>query len=93
MTTESSGSVASGRPHLVIDVAGRQPIRLDDFVGDTFFVAVADTRTFRVEGAGMPASDGVRFSQKDSATGKDLRVWRITGTADDQFEASTVSAY
>ena len=93
MTNASSGSVASGRPYLVIDVAGRQPNHLEDFVGETFFIAVADISTFRIEGSGALVSDGVRFSQKDAATGKDLRIWHVTGSADDQFEARAVSSY
>ena len=80
MTTSTRESVASGRPYLVVEVSGRQPAELDDFVGDVTFVAVMDTRTHRIEGTGARDDAGVRFSQKDADTGKDVRTWQITST-------------
>ena len=93
MTTSTRESVASGRPYLVVEVSGRQPAELDDFVGDVTFVAVMDTRTYRIEGTGARDDAGVRFSQKDAATGKDVRTWQITSTAAGDFEAQAISAW
>jgi hypothetical protein len=93
MTTSTRESVASGLPYLVVEVSGRQPAELDDFVGDVAFVAVMDTRTYRIEGTGARDGAGVRFSQKDVATGKDVRTWQITTTAADDFEAEAISAW
>ena len=86
-------SVASGRPYLVVEVSGRQPEELDDFVGDVWFVAVMDVHTYRIEGTGARDAVGVRFSQKEAATGKDLRTWQISVVGSGEFEAQTISAW
>jgi len=93
MTYSSGESVASGRPYLVVEVAGRHPADLDDFVGDVVFVAVMDTRTNRIEGTGARDAAGVRFSQKDAVSRKDVRTWQITSTAAGDFEAQPISAW
>ena len=84
--------MASGRPHLIIEVADREPLSLADFVGDTTFIVVDDIRVARIEGIGIQDSDGVRFSQRDGR-GRDLRCWYITGSLDEQFEASPISKF
>jgi hypothetical protein len=93
MSSPRRESVVSGRPYLIVEVSGRHPAELDDFVGDVGFVAVMDIQTFRVEGTGARDDAGVRFSQKDAATGKDVRTWQITSTAPGEFEAQAISAW
>jgi hypothetical protein len=92
MTSSSRESVASGRPHLVVEVSGGQPVDLDDFVGDVSFVSVVGTQTYRIEGTGARNDAGVRFFEKDAA-GKDLRTWQVTATDAGDFEAQAVSNY
>jgi len=93
MTYSSSESVASGRPYLVVEVSGRQPAELDDFVGDVAFVAVMDTRTYRIGGTGARDDTGVRFWQKDAATSKDIRTWQVVVADSGDFEAQAISAW
>ena len=93
MTFSGRESVASGRPYLVVEVSGGHPTELDDFVGEVSFVAVIDVQTYRIEGTGARDQAGVRFSQKDAATGKDVRTWHITLVAAGEFEAQAVSAW
>jgi len=93
MTYPGSESVVSGRAYLVVEVSGRHPVELDDFVGDVDFVAVMDTKTYRIEGTGARDAAGVRFSQKDSATGKDIRTWQVTAGDAGDFEAQAISHY
>ena len=90
--TSNRESVASGRPYLVVEVAGGHPADLDDFVGDVCFISVVDTQTYRIEGTGARNDAGVRFSEKDAA-GKDLRTWQMTATGAGDFEAQAVSSY
>ena len=92
MIQDNNASVASGRPHLIIEVADREPFELADFLGDTAFVAVDDARAHRVEGTGTLEVDGVRFCQKGEG-GRDLRTWLITGAADGQFDASPLGHF
>lgn len=92
MTESDDGPVASGRPHLIIEVADREPLSLEDFVGETTFIVVDDIRVARIEGSGILSTDGVMFNQRDGR-GRDLREWHITGSLDDQFEAAPVGKY
>ncbi len=93
MTFSAPESVGSGRPYLIIDVSGCAPGQLGDFVGETEFLIVIVDQTRRIEGVGSRDAQGVRFYEKDKATGKDLRTWQITMTEKDEFEARTVSNY
>jgi len=83
----------SGRPYLVVEVSGGHPTGLGDFVGDIAFVAVIGTQTYRIEGAGVRNAAGVRFSEKDTANGKDLRTWQVTATDAGDFEAEALSSF
>ena len=93
MTFSSRESVASGRPYLVVEVSGGHPTGLDDFVGEVWFVAVIDVQTYRIQGTGARDAAGVRFSEKDVGTGKDLRTWQVTATDAGDFEAQAISNY
>lgn len=84
--------VASGRPYLIVEVQGRQPADLDDFVGDVAFVAVMDSQTYLIQGVGDRDSSTVRVSEK-RAGGRDLRVWQVTGTGTGDFEATALASY
>jgi hypothetical protein len=92
MTGDINASVASGRPHLIIEVADREPRGLSDFVGETAFVAVDDVLAQRIAGTGTLGGDGVRFCQKNEG-GHDLRTWLITEAADEQFEACPLGVF
>ena len=93
MTFSSRASVASGRPYLVVEVSGAHPADIADFVGDISFVAVIDTQTYRIEGTGARNAAGVRFFEKDGATGKDLRTWQVISTIAGDFEAEALSIF
>jgi len=93
MTLNGAGSVISGVPYLIIDVAGRQPVRINEFVGDVDFTVVKDTQAVRVSGTGVRDGREVRFYQKDRGSGKDLRTWQVSATAEREFEARTISNY
>ena len=93
MTYFAPESIASGCPYVVTDVAGRAPAALEDFVGNIAFTAMKDQQTHQVDGTGAWAGAVVRFNEKDDSTGKDLRVWQITATPTQQFEAQTIANY
>jgi hypothetical protein len=83
--------VASGCPYIVTDVAGLPPTAIDDFVGDLAFTVRKGQQSCRVCGTGGRSGADVRFHQKDSSTGRDLRVWQITATATQGFQAQPVT--
>ena len=91
--TFSAGSVWSGCPYLIVEVSGAHPTAIADFVGDTSFVAVLDTQTYRIVGTGARNEVGVRFFEKDVGTGKDLRTWQVVCTDSGDFEAEPVSNF
>lgn len=92
--TSASGEVISGAPYEVVQVAGRPPQGLLDFVGSAVeFLARRGDVACQVVGDGVEHGSGVRLHQKAGGTGKDLRVWLITETGEAKFEACTESAF
>jgi len=89
MTFSAPQPVASGCLYTVTEVSGHQPDRLEEFVGDTAFIVARDRQTCYVGGTGVRTGRDVRFHQKDAATGKDIRAWRINAGAH-RFAARTV---
>ncbi len=93
MTSSAAGSVASGRPYLVVEVSGEHPQDLDDFVGEVPFTAVADAHTYQVVGVGARTGEVVRFYEKDQPSGRDRRTWQISRDDDGEFLAELLSNY
>ena len=72
--------VVSGTPYQVMDVDGRSPGGLEDFVGAGRFTLDVGHR-YLVCGAGHRTGDAVRFHEKTAGgAGKDVRVWLVTET-------------
>lgn len=90
MTYETPGIVISGVPYAVTEVEGRTPTRLEEFIGETTFVAEHKGSPYVVAGVGSLHDDAVRFHEKvHHGHGKDVRVWHISRGADGfQAEAS-----
>jgi hypothetical protein len=76
MSFTTPESIPSGAARRVLEVQGRYPASLTDFVGDVSFV-IDDEVHHRIQGAGRISGDRVRFHEKDVAGGKDIRVWGI----------------
>ena len=93
MTFKPAEPIASGKPYSVVDVEERSPGSLDDFVGERTFGLNIGTGTSRVHGVGRLDGDSVRFVEKDSAAGKDVRVWRVHSAADTGFVAEQSAAF
>lgn len=91
MTTATP--VASGKPYEVVDVADRAPEHLEDFVGDRAFTIATESGPSRVQGVGRLHGDSVRFTEKDSTAGKDVRVWLIHTYASAGFTAENSGVY
>ena len=95
MNNTAPDAVASGMPYRVLDIAGRPPQSLDQFVGDTHFVVDKVGARSTVRGQGAVRGESVRFHEKggDAGTGRDTRVWTITQTGVGEFVAASVSEY
>jgi hypothetical protein len=77
----------------VTDVSGHRPAALDDFVGEVSFTAVKDEQSCQINGFGGLAGSMVQFYEKDHTTGRDLRVWQVTGDGGREFLAQAISRY
>lgn len=90
MTYPTPEMVVSGVPYLVVEVEGRVPSSLADFVTATRFVVQDGDGTRSVAGEGHHADDAVRFHEKaGDGEGKDLRVWCVR-PGDGGFTAEVV---
>ena len=78
----------------IIDVAGRHPHILTDFIGATTITVSTDGEPRRLVGVGGLSDRGIEFRQKDAAgaDGRDLRVWAITEDGDTTFWAEPHAA-
>ena len=78
MTYPTPKMVVSGVPYVVVEVEGREPADLADFVTATHFVVQDGDGTRSVAGVGHLTEDSVRFHEKaGDGEGKDLRVWCV----------------
>jgi hypothetical protein len=80
MTTQHRNSIASGKPYLVlapVPAAGDSP-SLDAFLGDAEFSIDIGGEPLLISGHGVTHGELVRFHEKSSLGGKDVRVWHIT---------------
>ena len=94
MTFSSPDSVASGKPYMVVDVAGAAPMSLDQFMGESEFSIERSGTPSRIKGVGMALDDSIRFFEKDlDNSGKDVRVWLVRQDADGRFTAETLSLH
>ncbi len=78
MTFTAADPVSSGRPYRVILVGGRQPTSIDEFAGTAITITVAVGKSEHlITGDGASHDDHIRFHEKDSGGGKDVRIWHI----------------
>jgi hypothetical protein len=95
MTTQSWHSIASGKPYLVTGLVAGEATTLDQFLGDAEFTLDGEGGPVVVRGHGVPLEDvpgTVRFHEKDTVGGKDVRVWHVSG-AEDGFVAESIAAF
>ncbi|WP_138732610.1 hypothetical protein [Modestobacter excelsi] len=78
MTTQHRQSIASGKPYLVVAPAAGVDSSLDAFLGDAEFSIDSGGEPLVIRGHGITHGELVRFHEKDSVGGKDVRVWHIT---------------
>jgi hypothetical protein len=91
MTAETRPIVASGKPYPVtVPPAG--DASLDSFLGDAEFTLDSSGGPLVIQGHGVRLDDKVRFHEKDSRGGKDVRVWHIS-QQDGGFVAEHVAAF
>ena len=91
MSYAAADPIPSGQQHPVVLVASRPPAALTDFVGQGVQLTLARSGVEHVVcGDGASTGDGVRFHEKDGSSGKDVRVWQITGAEGGGFTAETV---
>jgi len=90
---QAPGSIVSGRCYRIVQVHGREPADLDDFVGDTEFVLDLDGARYDVHGTGASGPAGPRFHEKESmGYGRDVRVWAIHADPQGGFIADHVTS-
>lgn len=92
MMFAAGNPVSSGRPYQVVQVGDRIPTSLAEFVGHTAVVIDCGGRQQILTGVGDRGGEFVRFHEKDAATGKDVRVWRIGSVAGSGFAAEAIAA-
>ena len=94
MSSATPTTIASGLPYEVVEVAGRTPTAIEDFVGTTGFLARRGDETHHVPGQGVAAGTDVRFHEKAvDGGGKDVRVWTVRRTPDGAFAAEHAAVY
>ena len=94
MSTQSWHTIASGKPYLVVAPAPGDSRSLEAFLGDVEFSidAGGGREPMLVRGHGVSHGEVVRFHEKDSIGGKDVRVWHISA-APGGFVAESVAAF
>ena len=91
MTFAAGDPVSSGRPYPVVKVGDRTPTSLADFVGNLAVVIDCGARQQVITGLGARRGEFVRFHEKDTATGKDVRVWQIGSATSSGFAAQAIT--
>ncbi len=92
MTFAAADPVPSGRPCPVVQVDDRAPSMLDDFAGRRTVVLDCYGGRQAITGLGAYHGEFIRFHEKDVATDKDVRVWRITPASTSGFAAEAIPA-
>lgn len=92
MTYSPPAPVVSGVPYAVLDVDGRTPRTVDDFVGSVTLTVEGSTGRHVVRGDAAVRDGVVRLHEKsdDDGGGKDVRTWRVTPSDAGGFCAETV---
>lgn len=80
-------------PYPVVDVAGRRPTLLTDFVGATAVIVLVDGQPLRLTGIGGLTANGMEFEQRDPTDLDEpgVRVWTIIEDRDETFWAEPSS--
>lgn len=88
MASGSAGPVVAG-PFKVVDVAGRRPTLLTDFVGAAAVTVLVDGEPVRLTGMGGLTAQGMEFEQRDALDPGEagVRVWTIIEDRDESFWA------
>ena len=92
MTAQSWHSIASGKPYPVTGLATGEVTSLDQFLGDAEFTIDGEGGPMVVRGHGVPLGDEIRFHEKDTVGGKDVRVWHLCRTGD-VIVAESIAAF
>jgi hypothetical protein len=90
--TDTPQSVISGVPYPVTAAADGAPTALEAFVGETDFTIDMAGRPYVVRGTGAVLEGQVRFHEKFTPTGKDVRVWHVV-EGSGGFTAEHVAAF
>jgi hypothetical protein len=84
VTSQPPHSIISGVAYTVSDVQGTSPAADADFAGERTLRLVyrpqgsAIDQEHLVRGVGLVSEAGIYFNEKDAASGKDVRRWRIS---------------
>jgi hypothetical protein len=82
MASTTPDPVISGVPYTVREVDGGPATGLDDFVGTHDLVVEGRTGAHVLTGQGVRLDGVVHFHEKDAATSKDVRPWRVAADGD-----------
>ena len=94
MASAAAEPVESGQGYTIIEVDGREPGSLDEFIGDVHLILARNDLRLHVVGAGSRSGDAVRFYQKDlTLHDRDIRVWSLTQVDDTTFLAAPFAAF
>jgi hypothetical protein len=92
MTADPRPIVASGKPYAVTVPPVEGSSSLKQFLGDVEFTLDGTGGQLVISGHGVPLGEVVRFHEKDSVGGKDVRVWHVSSSGDG-FVAEHVAAF
>ncbi|GAB4079687.1 hypothetical protein GCU67_02125 [Modestobacter muralis] len=92
MTAQSWHSIASGKPYPVTGLTSGEVTSLDQFLGDAEFTIDGEGGPVVVCGHGVPLEDKIRFHEKDTVGGKDVRVWHVS-SGGSGFVAESIAAF
>ena len=94
MPFAAAATVISGKPYLVLLVAGSAPSSLADFIDAEDFTLDMEGASYRVRGSGRRVDNEVRYHEKDiDNNGRDIRVWRVVRHEDGNFLADHAAAF
>ncbi|WP_186816603.1 hypothetical protein [Cellulomonas aerilata] len=85
MTSSRPAMIVSGVPYAVTELEGKEPATLEAFAGPITMHTQGSTGDHEICGDGEDVHDGVvRVHEKDHhGTGKDVRVWAVSASPDE----------
>ena len=93
MTAQIRPIVASGKPYTVTVPPVSDSSSLDGFLGDAeFTIDSSGGGPLVIQGHGVRLDGVIRFHEKDSLGGKDVRVWHVAQRGDG-FVAEHIAAF